>query len=381
MGMMSRLFGAAEIESNAKLSAAAVEYVGIASPWAEDDSLATLTLNDIFSIDANAIVINRKTAMSIPAIAKARNIIATGIGRMPLVAEKANRPLTTQPACLVQMQANVTNFNTIVWIVDAMIFYGRAFLLITERLANGQPKTFRFVPEWKAETQDGLLVRAFDKPVKADEYVRIDAHHEGLLTYAAEVIRDIKELERTAAEVGANPTPSVILKQVPGSTPLSKDEKTALLAAWSTNRRKRFGSTAYLNAAVEAQVVGQAAENLLIEGRNFAVLQAARSVGVPAYFLDGSVAGSSLTYGNVTAKNRQLVDEALSPYMVAIEQTLSMYLPAGTTVEFDTSVLLRGDIKERMDMYKVAIDAGIYTKDEVRAMENLDPLSNEEGAV
>lgn len=381
MGMLSRLFGAADIEGNAKLSAASIEYVGVQSPWAEDDSLAQITLADIFSLDATAILINRKTAMSIPAFAKARNLIATGIGRMPLVAEKNNRPLATQPACLVQMQANVTNFNTIVWVVDAMIFYGRAFLLITERLANGQPKTFRFVPEWKAETQDGLLVKAFDKAVKPNEYVRIDAHHEGLLTYAAEIIRDIKELERTAAEVGANPTPSVILKQKQGSAPLSKDEKTALLATWSTNRRKRFGSTAFLNASIDAEVVGQAAENLLIEGRNFAVLQAARSIGVPAYFLDGSVSGSSLTYGNVTAKNRQLVDEALAPYMIAIEQTLSMYLPAGTTVEFDTSVLLRGDIKERMDMYKVAIDAGVYTKEEVRAMENLDPIATEEGAV
>ena len=91
--------------------------------------------------------------------------------------------------------------------------------------------------------------------------------------------------------------------------------------------------------------------------------------------MDGAISG------NVTAKNRQLVDEALAPYMIAIEQTLSMYLPAGTTVEFDTSVLLRGDIKERMDMYKVAIDAGIYTVEEVRAMENLDPRTNTEGAV
>jgi phage portal protein BeeE len=60
--------------------------------------------------------------------------------------------------------------------------------------------------------------------------------------------------------------------------------------------------------------------------------------------------------------------------MISIEQTLSMYLPAGTVVEFDTSALLRGDTKERMDMYSVAITAGVYTANEAREMENLEPL-------
>lgn len=378
MGAVKRFFGfETPVLERAELSAAYINeasvYAGVESPWADDSHLVTLTLADVFGTDTSGIVINRKTAMSIPAIAKARNLIATSIGRMPLVAEKNNRPLKNQPSMLAQMQAGVPNFHTIVWIIDGLFFYGRAFLLITERNANGSIKTLRFAPEWKVETKDGLLIKAFGKDVKPTDYIRIDAHHEGLLNYAAEMIRDVKELERTAAEVGGNPTPSVILKQKPGTAPLTSDEKTNLLAAWSTARRKRFGSTAFLNSAIEAEVVGQAAENLLIEGRNFAVLQAARMVGVPAYFLDGSVDGASLTYSNATLKNRQLVDEALAPYMVAIEQTLSMYLPNGTKAEFDTNVLLRGDLKERVDVYKNGIEAGLWTVNEVRAMENLDP--------
>lgn len=378
MGAIKRFFGfETPVLERAELTAAAVHeaslYEGVQSPWADDSHLVTLTLADVLGVDSGTIIINRKTAMSIPAIAKARNLIATSIGRMPLIAEKGDRALRTQPTMLAQMQTGVPNFHTIVWIVDALFFYGRAFLLITERHANGQIKTLRFAPEWKVETKDGLLVKAFGKDVKPGDYIRIDAHHEGLLNFAAELIRDVKELERTAAEVGANPTPSVILKQKPGTAPLTSDEKTSLLSAWSTARRKRFGSTAFLNSAIDAEVVGQAAENLLIEGRNFAVLQAARMVGVPAYFLDGSVQGASLTYSNATLKNRQLVDEALAPYMVAIEQTLSMFLPNGTKAEFDTNVLLRGDLKERVDVYKAGIEAGLWTVNEVRAMENLDP--------
>jgi phage portal protein BeeE len=324
--------------------------------------------------DSTTVPINRKTAMSIPAIAKGRNIISTSIARMPLVAEKNNRPLATQPSFLVQLQNGVPNFTTLAWIVDGLIFYGRAYLLIEDRASNGAPKSFRFVPEWEAETDNGILKRAFDKPVAANGYVRIDAHHEGFLNYGSEIIRDVKELARTAAEVGASPVPSIILKQKAGTAPLNAEEKAGLLSGWSANRRKRFGSVAYLNSAVDAEVVGAPAENLLIEGRNYAVLEIGRAMGIPAYFLDGSVDGASLTYTNVSGKNRQLIDEALAPYMISIEQTLSMYLPAGTVVEFDTSALLRGDTKERMDMYSVAITAGVYTANEAREMENLEPL-------
>lgn len=374
MGLFGNLFGAADMPAQQELSASYIEAGALASPWSDNDSLETLTLNHLFSVDPNTIVVNRKTAMSIPAIAKGRNLIATSIARMPLIAEKNQRPLATNPAFLNQLQNGVPNFQTVSWIVDGLIFYGRSFLLIEERQANGQPKSFQFVPEWEAETENGELKRAFGKAVARGSYVRVDAHHEGLLNYAAELIRDVKELERTAAEVGASPVPSVILKQQAGTSPLTKDDKAELLATWSANRRKRFGSTAFLNPAIDAEVVGAPAENLLIEGRNFAILQVARAMGIPAYFLDGSVQGASLTYTNVAGKNRQLIDESLAPYMLAIEQTLSLYLPSGTVVEFDTAALLRGDTKERYDAYAVALTAGFYTVNEVRALENLEPL-------
>lgn len=380
MGWFENLFGASDIPARQELSASYIESYDIQSPFATDDNLEQLTLNHLLfdGVDGTAVPINRKTAMSIPAIAKGRNLIATSIARMPLVAEKANRPLATQPSFLVQLQNGVPNFTTVSWIVDNMIFFGRAFLTIEERNANGTPKSFRFVPEWEAETENGVLKKAFGKSVASNGYVRIDAHHEGFLNYGAEIIRDVKELSRTAAEVGASPVPSVILKQAANTSPLTAEEKASLMAGWSANRRKRFGSVAFLNSAVDAEVVGAPAENLLIEGRNYAVLEIGRALGIPAYFLDGSVDGASLTYTNVSGKNRQLIDEALAPYMISIEQTLSMYLPSGTNVEFDTSALLRGDIKERMDMYAVAINAGVYTANEAREMENLEPLDEPE---
>lgn len=374
MGLFGSLFGAVDIPARQELAASYFDEAALGSPWADSSALERLTFESLYGLPSVDVPINRKTAMSIPAVAKGRNLIANTIARMPLVAEKNQRPLATQPSFLIQLQHGVPNFQTISWIVDSLIFHGRSFLLVEERQANGLPKSLRFVPEWKAEVNDnGELVRAFDKAVARGSYIRIDGPNEGLLNHSGELIRDVKELERTAAEVGASPVPSVILKQQAGTSPLTADEKSELLATWSGNRRKRFGSTAFLNPAIDAEVVGAPAENLLIEGRNFAALQVGRAMGIPGYFLDASVAGASLTYSNTSGKNRELI-EAISPYMVSIEQTLSLYLPSGTVVEFDTSALLRGDTKERYETYTAAIAAGFLTVNEVRAMENLEPL-------
>jgi phage portal protein BeeE len=63
--------------------------------------------------------------------------------------------------------------------------------------------------------------------------------------------------------------------------------------------------------------------------------------------------------------------------MLSIEQTLSLFLPNGTEVKFDTSELLKEDTKGRYENYAVALSAGFLTKDEVRALENLEPLPDE----
>ncbi|UVJ37979.1 phage portal protein [Arthrobacter sp. CJ23] len=378
MGFFDYLFGTDNLPARQEVAASYIEEWPLASPFTDNSGLERLTFESLYGLpsDASNVPITRKTAMSIPAIAKSRSLIATSIARMPLIAEKAQRPLATQPSFLNQLQAGVPNFQTVTWIVDGLIFYGRSFLLIEGRQSNGLPASLRLVPEWNAEVNEhGELIKAFDRPVSRGSYIRIDAHHEGLLNFAGDLIRDTKELERVAAEVGANPVPSILLKQTKGQ--MTQDEITALLGQWSSARRKRYGSVAFANDSVDAQSMGQAAENLLIEGRNFQVLQLARALSIPAYFLDGSVDGASLTYTNTAGKNRELI-EAISPYMVAIEQTLSLYLPAGTVAEFDTSALLRGDTKERMDMYAVALTAGIYTVNEVRAMENLDALPGPE---
>lgn len=362
-----------EIPAKQELAASYVDPVPLGSPWADNSHLETLVLADLGFVGGELLPVNRKSAMSVAAIAKGRNLICSSIARMPLQALRNGTPLETQPTWLTQLEVGVPNFITLSWTIDAMLFYGRAFWLITERTAtDNRPLHIKFVPEHETETKDGLLVRAFGEPVKATDYIRIDAFSEGFLTYGAEVIREAREIELAAREAGANPVPSVVLKQKEGED-LTPEERTGLLAAWNNARRKRGGSVGYVNKAIDVESLGQHAENLLIAGRNQAVLQVARALGLPAYELSANVEGTSLNYSNQADRNRQLID-ALTPYIEAIQGTLSLYLPQGQTVKFDATELLKADIAERYDYYKVGIDAGFLTADEARERENLAPL-------
>ncbi|WP_064722252.1 phage portal protein [Paenarthrobacter nicotinovorans] len=377
MAFFDFLFGAGEeLTARQEMNASFIDSIPLESPWADNSHLETITLANLYGLTPDTLPVNRTSAMQIASIAKGRNLIATSIARMPLKATRNGSLATNQPTLLTQLQTGTPNFITLSWTVDSMLFYGRAFWLITDKSFDGRPLHVKYIPESQVETKDGQLVKAFGKTVSPSDFIRIDANNEGFLAYGAGVIREAQEIELAAREAGASPVPSIVLKQMEGNN-LSQEEITALVAQWTAARRKRGGSVAYANKAIDVESLGQHAENLLIEGRNYAALQVARALGLPAWAVDATVAGASLNYSNQASRNRELID-ALTGFMTSIEQTLSLFLPAGTEVKFDTAELLKGDTKERYDAYAVGIAAGFLTKDEARARENLEPLPVEE---
>lgn len=366
------------ITAQQELNAAYIDSYPLESPWADNSHLETLTLSSLYGLTPESLPVNRTSAMSIASVAKGRNLIATSVARMPLRAVRNGSPVADQPALLKQLEVGVPNFITLSWTIDSMLFHGRAFWLITEKTFDGRPLHIRYVPESQVETQDGLLVKAFGKNVPTNGYIRLDANNEGFMNYGAGVIREALEIESAAREAGASPVPHIVLKQKEG-TDLSQDEIGGLLAQWSAQRRKRGGSVGYVNKAIDVESLGQHSENLLIDARNVAALQVARSLNLPAWAVDATVAGASLNYSNQASRNRELLD-ALTAFIISIEQTLSLYLPNGTEVKFDTSELLKEDTKGRYENYAIALTNGFLTQDEVRALENLEPLPEKQEA-
>lgn len=92
----------------------------------------------------------------------------------------------------------------------------------------------------------------------------------------------------------------------------------------------------------------------------------------------GGVNGSSMTYSTLELNQIKFQVRALAPLFTRLELHLSRLLPGGQYVKFNADAIVRTELKTRMDAHAVALDKGIRTSDEVRALEDLPPLTPEE---
>ncbi len=98
--------------------------------------------------------------------------------------------------------------------------------------------------------------------------------------------------------------------------------------------------------------------------------------GVPLHML-GDL--TQATFGNLGEMNRGFYKTTLAPYYVAIAQEIAMkLLPESLKqthyFEFDTDILLSMGKKERYETYAMGVRAGVITRNEVRAKENLTQI-------
>lgn len=115
-----------------------------------------------------------------------------------------------------------------------------------------------------------------------------------------------------------------------------------------------------------------------IESRNFNTLEIARLFGIPATLMLTATEGSSMTYSNIEQDWLGFVRFTLTKYLRKIEEALTTFTPRGQTVRFQISALLRSDTLTRYQAHQIALTAGFMTLNEIRAIESLPPLENQE---
>jgi len=86
------------------------------------------------------------------------------------------------------------------------------------------------------------------------------------------------------------------------------------------------------------------------------------------------------TFNNTEQMQLHFVQESVTPWLVNMEQTASTQLltrselEQGYRVKLSVEGLLRGDVKTRFEAYRLGIDMGVYSPNEVRSLENLNPV-------
>lgn len=299
--------------------------------------LTELAWADIFGSDIT--VNSRQQAMRIPAIKRARNLLVGTIVQCPLRAWKDGALLPTQPTWLYATNTAVSPQHRMAYTVDDHIFSGASLWRRTNLAPSSGsfPATAYRVPieDWEITADLQLLIQG--QPVGDDEVILLPAYDEGLLEHGKDVLSDTRELYGIVRQRLLSPAAAVELKQT-GGTDLTNEEIDDLVDRYAERRRRTNGAVGFLNRHLESKEMGaQGDAQLLIDARNAAAVDLARTIGVSAGMVDATAPKASLNYETQTGRSAEFIDLDVRYYMSAIEARLSMddCVPAGTVVGFD----------------------------------------------
>lgn len=157
---------------------------------------------------------------------------------------------------------------------------------------------------------------------------------------------------------------------------LSKEAAERLREDW--NKRHQGGANSHrvaiLEEGMDYGVIGVSPEEAqFLQTREFQVGQVARWFNIPASKLRDK---SGQSYSSLEAENLAFYTETLRPWLIRLEQELTLKLlkPAEREryyFEHSADAILRADTKTRFEIYALAKNWGLLTTNEIREKENM----------
>ena len=331
--------------------------------------------------------VNRNEAMSVPSVARCRNLISGVVADLPLnLYRKSTGEELGNPVWVDQPSINQPRSVTMAWTVDSLMMYGVAYWEVTEVYAeDGRPSRFEWVPNTKVTFETDLYgtkvtqyyVDAVARPQwGVGSLITFQFFDEGILERGAETIRAAIDLRKAAVIAASTPMPSGVLRN--NGADLDPKEVAGLLAAWKNARQNR--ATAYLTSTLEYQPTSFSPKDMMYdEAQQFLATEIARLCNIPAYMVSAE-ANNSMTYANVLDERKQFFSFSIAPYVNAIQDRLSMddITARGNAVRFDVdSTFLKTDPMERLLVIEKMIALGLITVEQAMEMEDLTPNGNE----
>jgi len=110
-----------------------------------------------------------------------------------------------------------------------------------------------------------------------------------------------------------------------------------------------------------------------IESQRLTATHIAGIYGIPPERIGGS-RGDSLHYSTQEQESISLITDSYDPWLVRFEEALAEALPVSQYAEFDRDARIRHDITTRWNVYRTARDIGGMNVDEVRDLEQMEPI-------
>ena len=324
----------------------------------------------------------RESAMSVPALARARNIICSTIGSLPLESYNHFTKEHLRPQrVIMQPDPRIAGSAIYAFIAEDLLFNGVAYGQVLDAYSASDGGRVR---AWTRVSPDRVTYNLNSTNTEITQYmidgIRVNntggigsiivfsGLDEGVLNRAGRTIKAALELEKAAEMYAKEPLPTMVLKS--NGTNLTPERITKLLDSWKLSRSTR--STAFLNADVELQALGFDPKSLqMAEARQYIALEIARAVGIPASFISAET--TSMTYSTTVMERKALIDFSLRNILTPIEQRLSAsdFVPNGVEVRFDIDDFLRGSALERAQVYEILNRIGAMSVEQIQEEEDL----------
>jgi len=333
--------------------------------------------------------VTTESAMRLSAVWACVRLLA-GVGStLPLDTYRIVNGVTSQvrrPSLFDQPSPGVALPTWLYQVWSSLLTDGNAYGVATEFGANSYPSSVELLDpslvSWRPDADAGWVALLDGRPV--DRWPNGPLWHVPLFTmpgapYGLSPVQNARQsiAAGIAAEsfgsqfftAGGNPN-AILYSESELSAEQAAGIKSAFTAATSMNREP-----AVMGAGLRYERIQVSPEEAqFLDTQRFTVEQIARIYGVFPEMIGGATSGSNVTYANREQRAADWLTFGLMPYLIPIEEALSSLVPRPQRVRFNTDALLRSDTKTRYEAHAIGLSAGFLTVDEVRALEDLEPL-------
>lgn len=345
-------------------------------------------------------VVNERSAMQTTAVFACVRIIAETVASLPLHTYRyqgeGKEKIYTHPLYKVlhdEPNPEMTSFTLRETMLTHLLLWGNAYCQII-RNGKGEVKyLYPLLPDKITVDREskGNLYYSYRKESTTHYLGPDDILHipglgfDGVIGYSPVALaKNAIGLNIAAEEYGGrffanNATPSGIL-----STQGTIKDPTKVRDAWQSayGGVNNSNKVAVLEDGLQYQAISMPnSDAQFLETRKFQIEEICRIFQVPPHMVADL---SKSSFSNIENQSISFVVHTIRPWLVRIEQAMNKKLflekeKGHCFVSFNASALMRGDYKSRMDGYAIGIQNGFFSVNDVRRMENMDPISEEDG--
>jgi HK97 family phage portal protein len=374
--MLGRLFESEESRS-----------ISFQSIWGAGDVFAFTT--------ESGTVVNEDTALRVSAFYSCVLLISDTISTLPVDAfyreQGSRRPFRPTPDWVLRPDVELLRTEHYQQLLVSLLLDGNSFTRIF-RDGRGDIANLVVLDPTKVEimrNREGEIVYRFDGGLGGDissrdmlhiTEIKRPGHMRGVsrVNELKDAIGLSAALQSFASRFFGQGAVTSGIIEVPGQ--LTSEQAKNLVDSFDSKHSgyRKSHRPGLLSAGAKYVKTGVAPDEAqMLESRKLAIEEMARIFRVPPAMIGVTTPGA-MSYSSVEQNSINFVIHTLRPYLVKIEDAYSRLLPGGAFLKFNVDGLLRGDFATRVQGYSTGLQAGFYSVDDVRRLEDLTPVDGGE---